>query len=377
MAQPKKKTTICEASIVAAAFNATRTQLAFSPNNDTVMIVDVDPKQDCAEWPVRHVLTAHDQAVSSIDWCPVTNKILSCAHDRTAFVWSQSSENAAPTDAWNPTLILLDAQMKHGFTCCRWSHSGQKLYVGGASTSVAIGKYDAESDWWRCSVFEPHCASVTCMAPSPALDTILATGSIDQTVKISSTFIKSIDDAESRLAKMGDALALFDVPGWVNSLAWSDEGTVLSVACHNSTVAIFYGASPTDFSAWGSHIVTLNILPLRSITFVSDHTIIGGGYDYYPVAIVGTEDHSSWHVESTGASAKAKETEKLSETQLARQRFQNQASMGTTESVVLPNTRHTNTISTVRKTGKNKFATSSLDGRVEFWDLSAMVKLGA
>jgi actin related protein 2/3 complex subunit 1A/1B len=165
---------------------------------------------------------------------------------------------------------------------------------------------------------------------------------------------------------------VFDVPSWVNDLAWNDEGTALAVACHNSTVVIFTGASPTDFTTWGSQTVTLALLPLRSLVFVSENAIVGGGHDYYPVGFAINPETGLWALSATGSSTKGKKEEKLSETQLARQRFQNQSALGTTESVELPVTRHSNTILTVLKAGKNKFATASADGRIEYWDMAAL-----
>eukprot|EP00672_Neobodo_designis_P018115 CAMPEP_0174853704 /NCGR_PEP_ID=MMETSP1114-20130205/29528_1 /TAXON_ID=312471 /ORGANISM="Neobodo designis, Strain CCAP 1951/1" /LENGTH=376 /DNA_ID=CAMNT_0016088367 /DNA_START=97 /DNA_END=1227 /DNA_ORIENTATION=+ len=372
MAQKAKKTTIFEAAVVGMCFNATKTLMACSPNNDVVHIVLADPKVDCSEWQIVHTLRGHEQAISAIDWCPVTNKILTCGHDRTAFVWSQEKEDS-PIDApWKPTLVLLDTGMKHGFTSCKFAMSGQKIYVGCASNTVAVGKYDAETDWWRCLVYEPHCSSVTCMEPSPAVDTLLATGSTDCTVKVASTFVKSVDAAEARLGKIGTELAVFDVKGWVNALAWNDEGTALAVASHDSTVTIFCGESPTDFSGWGAHFITMRQLPLRSLTFINDSTVVAGGHDFYPVALTYNEEAHKWAATKTGAKAKGAATEKLSETQLARMRFQNQSSLGTTASVELPQTRHTSTIVGVRRVGTNKFATASLDGRVEFWDVNAL-----
>lgn len=381
MSQPKKRTTICEAAVLAATFNANRTQLAFCPNNDTVVILAVDLAKDCTEWSVLHTLRGHDQTVSGISWCPVNNRLLTCALDRTAFVWAQEAgENAKPSDRWEKQTVLLDTQMKSGFTACSWSLSGNKIYVSCATDAFAVGKYDPTCDWWRCMAFETHCSAVTALAPSPACDTLLATGSTDQTVKMVSTFTKSIDDAASRLDKCGAELAVFDVGGWVNALAWNSEGTSLAVAAHDSTVTVFYGASPTDFSQWGSQLIRLRQLPLRSLAFVADDVLAGAGFDFYPL-VFGLKDgqEGGWTLTHTGAMAKKEQQETLSAAALARQKFINQADLGMkgTEALTLPETRHSSTVNSVVKAGKGKFITASSDGRIEVWSLSALEPVAA
>eukprot|EP00952_Eustigmatos_sp_NYUAD-ZCMA_P004812 21090-Eustigmatos_ZCMA.PRE.1 len=39
-------------------------------------------------WTREHVLTEHDLLISSVDWSPAHNKIVTCSHDRNAFVWT-------------------------------------------------------------------------------------------------------------------------------------------------------------------------------------------------------------------------------------------------------------------------------------------------
>jgi actin related protein 2/3 complex, subunit 1A/1B len=40
---------------------------------------------------VLHVLAEHDLLVSSVDWSPVNGRIVTCSHDRNAFVWTKVS----------------------------------------------------------------------------------------------------------------------------------------------------------------------------------------------------------------------------------------------------------------------------------------------
>lgn len=68
-------------------------------------------------WPV-FTIWQHDLLVSGIDWHPVTNKIVTCSHDRNAFVWSYN----ATEDAWKPTVAML--RINRAALDVKWSPDG-------------------------------------------------------------------------------------------------------------------------------------------------------------------------------------------------------------------------------------------------------------
>lgn len=84
---------------------------------------------------VLHPLMAslqHDMLISGIDWSPVSNKIVTCGHDRNAFVWTFSSE----TDKWEPSLVIL--RIDHAALHCKWSPDGLKFAVASSSKCVQV-----------------------------------------------------------------------------------------------------------------------------------------------------------------------------------------------------------------------------------------------
>jgi len=67
--------------------------------------------------------TQHDFVISAIDWHPVTNAIVTCSHDRSAFVWVfEGGGGAASTGTWAPQLVIL----QHRMACMdvKWSPDG-------------------------------------------------------------------------------------------------------------------------------------------------------------------------------------------------------------------------------------------------------------
>jgi len=73
-------------------------EIAICPNTEDVLIYSNADKPDFAQWKLEHTLKGHDLVVSAIDWSPVHNKIVTCSHDRNAFVWTLKSGE------WKPSL---------------------------------------------------------------------------------------------------------------------------------------------------------------------------------------------------------------------------------------------------------------------------------
>ena len=380
---------ICDAAVIAAAFSPDKTQLAFSPNNHLVHIVDI-ASTDCRAWAITATLSSHEQAVTGIDWNATTGKILTCAHDRSAFVWEQKKGKKQ----WEPVLILLDSQIKRGLTCAAWCPHGQKLYEGSAATNIAIGKYDAESDWWQCTVVTPHCSGLTALAPHPINPALLATGANDCCIKLVSTFTKSVDPADMRLGKAGAELGAFQMAAWVQALTWAPSGTAMAAATRDSCVCVLSGEDFATFDNWVVRVISLRGLPCRSVAFLADDVMVAGGHDFYPLtfkraAAVEEEDPAGgWAIDKVGVSPK-KEQKELTVAQKAKLKFQNQATFGQETAVEMPDTRHSNTIVSVLPLAGAKgeptasvpkataapllFATASLDGKVELWGAADLV----
>lgn len=52
--------------------------------------------------------------MSGIDWSPVTDWIVTCSHDRNAYVWKHESKTG-----WSPELVIL--RINRAATDVKWS----------------------------------------------------------------------------------------------------------------------------------------------------------------------------------------------------------------------------------------------------------------
>lgn len=80
------------------AWDSQCTRLAVCPNNHEVHIYSTPDSEQ--PWQRTAVLAEHDQLVSGLDWHG--EQLVSCSHDRNAYVWSCSSGK------WRPEMVRAD-----------------------------------------------------------------------------------------------------------------------------------------------------------------------------------------------------------------------------------------------------------------------------
>ena len=69
----------------------------------------------------------HDKLITSIDWAPTSNRIVTASQDRNAYVWSQTPNPQTGRLEWKPTLVLLN--INRAATFVRWSPLENKFAV--------------------------------------------------------------------------------------------------------------------------------------------------------------------------------------------------------------------------------------------------------
>lgn len=133
----------------------------------------------------------HDKLVTSIDWAPQTNRIVTCSHDRNAYVWNYGPDPETGLPAWLPTLVLL--RLNRSATFVRWSPNETKFAVASGARTVAVCQFDEESNWWVAKhIKKPLRTTVLSLDWHPN-SVLLATGSADGMARVFSAFMKGVD----------------------------------------------------------------------------------------------------------------------------------------------------------------------------------------
>lgn len=85
-------------------------------------------------------ISANDYCLSiGIDWAPESNRIVSCASDRNAYVWTLKD------GAWKPTLVLV--RINRAATCVKWSPLENKFALGSGARLISVCYFEKENDW--------------------------------------------------------------------------------------------------------------------------------------------------------------------------------------------------------------------------------------
>lgn len=125
--------------ITCVAFNKDCSQMALSPNNNEVVLYR-KPTASCPTFTQLQVLSEHTLRVTGIDWAPQTNRLVTCAADCNAYVWTE--ENGK----WKPTLVIL--RINRAATGVKWSPQENKFAVASGARLVAICYFENDHDWW-------------------------------------------------------------------------------------------------------------------------------------------------------------------------------------------------------------------------------------
>jgi len=222
------------------SFNKDFTQVALSQKDNIIYIYSVPNLMKTDTWKLLHKLKSHYQYISGLDWCPATNRILSCSYDKTTFVWDLVEKN------WTPSSVV--ATTKLGYLCCKWNKRGDKFCEGTSAKQLFIGYYNPETKWWMNVGIKCHKSSVvTCEIDPTSLFVI--SGSTDLRIYVSSCYRPEIDDKFltedlKALAKpFGDTIYEFKENSWINSVTWLPNGYVGLAAGQDAIITVVY---PTE-----------------------------------------------------------------------------------------------------------------------------------
>lgn len=131
-------------SLSAHSFNKDRTQVAVCPNSNEIQIFQKQQQQ--SDWKLIHTLKGHDKLVTSIDWAPQTNRIVTASQDRNAYVWNFDKQE----DVWMPTLVLL--RINRAATHVRWSPLENKFAVASGARCIAICYFEEDNNWCTLNI---------------------------------------------------------------------------------------------------------------------------------------------------------------------------------------------------------------------------------
>ena len=222
---------IAQTPITSHSFNADRSQVAVSLNSNEVQVL----QKQGSEWKQTETLSEHDKVVTSIDWAPNSNRIVTASQDRNAYVWTLTPDPETGRTVWKPTLVLL--RINRAATFVRWSPNEDKFAVGSGARCICICSFDAESDWWVARQLKKPIRSTVLSVDWHPNNVLLAAGSADAKARVFSAYIKDVD-SRPKASVWGEKLPFntlcgeygSSTGGWVHAVGFSPSGDVLAFA---------------------------------------------------------------------------------------------------------------------------------------------------
>ncbi|XP_064423470.1 actin-related protein 2/3 complex subunit 1A-B isoform X2 [Latimeria chalumnae] len=333
-------------------------EIAISPNNHEVHIYQKNGKQ----WIKIHELTEHNGLITGIDWAPNTNRIVTCAVDRNAYVWSLKD------GVWKPTLVLL--RINRAATCVKWSPMENKFAVGSGARCISVCYFEQENDWWLSKHIKKSIKSTVLSLDWHPNNILLAVGSCDFQCRIFSAYIKEIEDKPAPTpwgSKMPFGELLFEKGesgGWVHCVCFSPNGDSLVWVSHNSTVSIADAAQDRTVTS-----LKTDFLPLLSIIFVNNSYVVAAGHDCCPYLFSYTGPEKLEFINKIDSQKDRSKTNTS-----AMQHFRNLDKKAAAEDDDKAlNTLHQNSISQLsivegEKSNVVKFGSAGIDGAIAIWD---------
>ncbi|KAB0791997.1 hypothetical protein PPYR_13958 [Photinus pyralis] len=356
------------APITCHAWNKEKTQIAISPNNHEVHVY----QRNASDWKMIDNLNQHDLRVMGIDWAPNTNRIVTCAVDRNAYVWTQGDDGK-----WKPTLVLL--RINRAATCVKWSPDENKFAVGSGARLISICYFESENDWWVSKhIKKPIRSTITSIDWHPN-NVLLVAGSTDYKVRVFSAYIRDIEktpEATPWGSKMPLGQLMAEFPnsaaggGWVHSVSFSPDGNKICWVAHDSTINV---ADATRGNVMFK--LKTEFLPFLSCTWVSNRSIITAGHNCMPL-LYSLDTNGKLVFAAKLDTSQKKEASGLS----AMRKFQSLDKQARVEvSDTSLDSVHQNAITCLclyggTKADGTKFSTSGLDGQLVIWNLSLLEK---
>ncbi|CAG8703292.1 3161_t:CDS:2, partial [Acaulospora morrowiae] len=252
-------------------------EVAVCPNNNEVHI----HQKTAGGWSLIHTLVEasinHDKLVTSIDWAPESNRLVTSSQDRNAYVWNLDQASGK----WKPTLVLL--RINRAATFVRWSPNEDKFAVASGARCIAICYFDEENDWWNSKHLKKPIRSTVLSLDWHPNNVLLAAGCADFKARVFSAYIKGVDQKPSP-TPWGDKLPFNTVcgefsnggGGWIHSVAFSPSGDSLAITGHDSQITIINAGAEEQ-------VIRISGLPYLSLLWVAENQFIAAGHDCAPV----------------------------------------------------------------------------------------------
>jgi WD40 repeat protein len=236
-----------------------RNELAISTNTGRIKILDKNT------YELLYELTEHTQLVTSLDWSPTTNFLISGSQDRSIVIWNFDT-------TWRPVLVNFPTTTAITEVC--WSPDGKKFAAGTGEGILGLGFYSQDFQLWNSKKIRAHKNAAILSLAFSNNGLYVVTGSVDMTVRVVSAYIKEVD-VEIAEEEGREIMYEFNAESWANKVLWAQDSSFVAVATHDSRV-LFWTPEAIQVQKW-------NGKPFATGAFLNPQSLVVAGYDLMPV----------------------------------------------------------------------------------------------
>lgn len=216
--------------------------------------------------------------MTSVDWAPNTNRLVTCSEDRNAYVWTQKD------GGWKPTLVIL--RINRSATHVKWSPLEDKFAVASGAKVVSVCYFEEDNDWWVSKHIKKHKSTVLFVDWHPN-NFLLATGCTDFKARIFSALVKGVDKKPKELpmgltleqCAFGECLMEIDsAQSWVHCVKFSPSGRQLAFVGHDSTISFCDVTNNQNQAQRFKHTG----LPFQTLMWITERSVVAAGHEYSP-----------------------------------------------------------------------------------------------
>ncbi|OUL72725.1 eIF2A-related protein [Paraburkholderia hospita] len=243
----------------------------WSPDGKRILTGSEDGKVrvwDSASGTRETTLSGHTGWVSSVGWSPDGTKVVSGSVDRTARVWDACSRNAVKKVTGWIDRAIWGSDGKHVLAC----EGGQTIHVWDLETGDEAYSFTTEnvtavawSSDQRYIVLGHHDGLIDIREPATDRTVVTLTGHTDMVSCVALSpdqrqLLSTSRDGTARIWKL-ETKAEPDVlrhGPWVQSGAWSPDGTMVATACWDNSCKLWRSGSATEGRSLTGHNAALH-----------------------------------------------------------------------------------------------------------------------
>lgn len=357
---------LVEKPVSCYSFNKDRTRIAFSANDNNVLIY----KKSGGKWQQEAILSEHHQNVTGIDWAPVSNRIVTCGADRNGYVWVEEGGK------WKPTLVIL--RINRAATFVRWSPKEDKFAVASGARLISVCYFEKENHWWVSKHIKKPIRSTVLSLDWHPNNILLAASSSDFKCRVFSAYIKEIEQKPEptnwgKKMPFGALMAEFanGRGGWVHDVKFSPSGSKICWVGHDSSLSVVQGGENAEVAN-----VQFGNLPFVTTVWLSEGTLVAAGHDFIPMVFTHDGNNKVSFIAKLDQPVKKGGDE---ETMSAMDKFRSLDKRATGTKEAKSSTTHTNTIVQLsvyqgERESVTKISSGGMDGKVVIWDIKSLEK---